>query len=308
MAPTIGIPRALLHHRNDKLWPTFFESLGCRTVLSPETNKEILARGTNLAVDESCLPLKILLGHVEALRGKCDSVMVPRLVSMRPGEKACVKYWGMYDICRNVFEDLDFITYSVDEAISDSERRAMFKLGSRFSRNPFKVRSAYDAAKRVQHEADSHAADNVISALDAPTDGLRVLVVAHSYNLHDALLGKPVTDFLSSEGVEVVTSDHFEGDRWADLGRSKLSPGMYWTYNAELLGSVDYCRDKVDGMVFLVTFPCGPDSLMIELARRKVTDVPLLVIVLDELQAEAGLRTRLESFVDIVRMRKGAAV
>ena len=30
-----------------------------------------------------------------------------------------------------------------------------------------------------------------------------------------------------------------------------------------------------------------------------------MVLVLDELQAEAGLQTRLESFVDILKMQKG---
>ena len=51
-------------------------------------------------------------------------------------------------------------------------------------------------------------------------------------------------------------------------------------------------------------FVCGPDSLVTELCSRTISEPPLITVVLDELQSEAGLRTRLESFVDIVRMHR----
>jgi predicted nucleotide-binding protein (sugar kinase/HSP70/actin superfamily) len=63
----------------------------------------------------------------------------------------------------------------------------------------------------------------------------------------------------------------------------------------------------VDGIVFVVTFPCGPDSLMAELCQRRTLGVPIVTLVLDELQGEAGLRTRLESFVDIIRAKRTIA-
>jgi len=59
----------------------------------------------------------------------------------------------------------------------------------------------------------------------------------------------------------------------------------------------------VDGIIFLVTFPCGPGSLANEVCQRRVKNVPVMSIILDELQGEVGLRTRLESFVDIIKMK-----
>lgn len=303
---TIGIPRSMLYHRNDVLWPTFLGSLGHETVVSAPTNRRVVDCGGSLAVDESCLPMKILLGHVDALRGRADAVLVPRYVSVDGDESMCVKYWASPDIARNVFDDVKVIDFSVDSSQGDTEERAMRRLGKELGGGYFAVRKAYAEARRLQDEADKKRQAEALARLEVPAD-MRVLVVAHSYNLRDEMLGKPITRFLENEGVDVVYSDAFEGPEWAARGR-ELSPGMYWTYNAELLGAVQHCRDKVDGIVFIVTFPCGPDSLMTELATRKISEVPTLVIVLDELQAEAGLRTRLESFVDIVRMRKGAAV
>jgi predicted nucleotide-binding protein (sugar kinase/HSP70/actin superfamily) len=44
-----------------------------------------------------------------------------------------------------------------------------------------------------------------------------------------------------------------------------------------------------------------------ELCQRKIKDIPIMTLVLDELQGEAGMKTRLESFVDIIKMKKGEA-
>ena len=38
--------------------------------------KEIIDNGKMLSVDESCLPSKIYLGHIKALLGKCDYILV----------------------------------------------------------------------------------------------------------------------------------------------------------------------------------------------------------------------------------------
>ena len=67
MGPTIGLPRSLLYHRYRVLWKAFFDGIGVETVESPPSNRVILDRGIRLAVDETCLPLKLLIGHVDAL-------------------------------------------------------------------------------------------------------------------------------------------------------------------------------------------------------------------------------------------------
>ena len=51
------------------------------------------------------------------------------------------------------------------------------------------------------------------------------------------------------------------------------------------------------------TFPCGPDSLVNELLIRKIKDIPTINILIDEQNANTGLETRLESFIDIIKER-----
>lgn len=65
-------------------------------------------------------------------------------------------------------------------------------------------------------------------------------------------------------------------------------------------------RKEIDGVVFLVSFACGPDSLISELIMRdmKVVGLPFLEITMDEHSGEAELLTRIESFVEMVRRKK----
>ena len=99
----IGIPRALLFFRYHVLWDIFFSQLGCKVILSPATNRQILADGVNLAIDENCLPVKLLLGHINYLKDKADYILVPRLVTLAKHEESCNKFMGLYDIATNIF-------------------------------------------------------------------------------------------------------------------------------------------------------------------------------------------------------------
>ena len=85
---------------------------------------------------------------------------------------------------------------------------------------------------------------------------------------------------------------------------SKISPSLYWKYNQNLINGLLEYISKVDGVIYLSTFPCGPDSLANELTMRKIKDKPSINIILDEQEMGAGLYTRLESFIDILEQNK----
>lgn len=304
--PTIGIPRALLYHKYGVLWAAFFRALGHPLVVGPPTNVRILETGASLAVDETCLSVKIYLGHALAVAERADLMLVPRIVSLGKKEETCVKLWATCDLVATALPDVRILEYTVDVRGGRREMAAWMRLGqdlghakSRILRAYLRARAEHSAHLRRKVQAQRRLMSRIAS-------GPRVLLVAHEYNLYDAVMGAPIAEYLTSLGVEVLTSDAFPSRRTRALSR-RMSRSLYWTYNRELLGAVEYCRDKVDGIIVLVTFPCGPDSLVAELCQRRVKDVPLMVVILDELQGEAGLRTRLESFVDILDMRTAAS-
>lgn len=303
---TIGLPRALLYHKNRLLWPEFFRALGHEVVVSPPTNRLLLERGVSHAIDESCLPLKIYLGHVEWLASRCDKVLVQRVESLRKRETCCVKFLATYDIVRNAIPEADVLEYTLDIPKGLTEKRELVRLGRALGAGAWEARTAHRKARRAQDAADAADARKQRETLEAGDGRLKILLASHAYNSHDALLGEPIARYLASLDVDVVYAEAAE-PRTARRLAERMSPSLYWTYNKEILGAVLEMRDRLDGVIFLVTFPCGPDSLVTELCHRKIEGLPLASVVLDELQAEAGLRTRLESFVDVIRMRKRAA-
>ena len=95
-------------------------------------------------------------------------------------------------------------------------------------------------------------------------------------------------------------------DRKEALRQSvRVSPTIKWEMSRELLGSIQMHKSKVDGLILMSAFPCGPDSMVNEMIIRKFPDIPILNIVMDNQDGTAGLETRLESFTDILKLKRG---
>ncbi len=54
----VGIPRCIFHYETGAFFQRFFENLGVKVILSPETNRSIFLRGKQKMIDEFCFPLK----------------------------------------------------------------------------------------------------------------------------------------------------------------------------------------------------------------------------------------------------------
>lgn len=299
---TIGLPRAMLYYRYHVLWETFFRELEIKTVTSGETNRKMMQDGLNFSIDESCLPSKIFMGHVYALIGRCDYILVPRMASCEKKNDVCVKLNALYDIARNTFPDAAFLDYNIDAYNGYSEQKAFIQLGRRLGFSYLKSFIAYQKAKRAQKEADERKCF-LQSKLLEQNDKVKILVVSHAYNSHDRLIGYPIIKYIQSLGGVCVFPDAVR-QKECRKASERLSQTLSWIFNKEMLGAIKLLEPKVDGIILLTAFPCGPDSLVNELIIRKVTGVPVIHIVLDELQGEAGIQTRIESFFDVIHERK----
>lgn len=78
----VGIPRALIYYRYERLWNSFFTELGVNVKISENTTMQLFERGAQLATDETCLSYKLFLAHVESLLGECDYILLPRIATI----------------------------------------------------------------------------------------------------------------------------------------------------------------------------------------------------------------------------------
>ncbi len=300
----IGLPRAKLYYRYGILWRAFFQELGMETAVSDPTDRKILEQGTALAIDEACLSLKIYLGHVAALAGKCDYILVPRVSNFGRHRSMCTRFEALPDLVRNVFRDTDqkFLSYNVDVLLKKEEENAFLEMGRQLGCSSRAAKKAYKTAKKAEL---AHFRAGVQRQEELyKKDGMKILIAAHSYVMEDPYMGKTVTAYLRRSGVIPLRADLT--DRDAALKRSReLSPTCKWEINREILGGIALHREDADGIILLSAFPCGPDAMVNELIARRVKGIPLLNLVLDSQTGTAGVETRLESFIDIIRFKEG---
>jgi len=317
MGVRVGIPRALLYYHYYPGWEAFFRALGAEVVLSDETTKAILDRGVRDAVDEACLPVKLYLGHLANLRDKgVDCIFVPRIVSVERKRYLCPKFLGLPEIARHCVPGLPEL---LDLEINVYERyhkskQGLEELASRFGYKKQAGRLALQEAKVAQkaYEArlrQGYTPQDVFSGREKKENGrVKVAVLGHAYNLNDPYTSMGLLEKLREMGAEVITTEMLLPEE-IKRGNDFLQKDIFWTFGKELLGAALHllAEGSIQGIVLVVSFGCGPDSLICELVERiyrREKTVPLLMLTLDEHTGQAGIVTRLEAFMDMLRWRE----
>ena len=155
------------------------------------------------------------------------------------------------------------------------------------------VKDAYEYSKIKSFKLKKHKILNNLKNLRS--NNKKILLVGHSYNMYDNLIGKPIINMLKKMNIEIIYSDlFFESDE-----SREYTNGLYWKYSKESISSISKSIDKIDGIIFLSVFPCGLDSLVNELVVRKLNK-PYINLIIDDIESSGGIETRLESFVDII--------
>jgi predicted nucleotide-binding protein (sugar kinase/HSP70/actin superfamily) len=298
---TVGIPKAFLYYRYHILWDIFFKELGCTVIVSGDTDSGILKNGIKASIDENCLPLKLYLGHIHSLLDSCDYILVPRFGSFKRNEELCVRFFGLYDLVRNTYADAELLTYNLDVQNRKTELSGFMGMGRVLGKSPVRTYRAYQRAKRGQALYDRERTE--AQAVRLRDTKPKVLIASQPYVIHDKFFGEPITGMIEGYGGVVIFSDMCDREECAKRS-AEISNDLYWTMNKEIIGSITSHKDKVDGIIVITAFPCGADSLINELVMRKVREVPIIQLLLDEQQSQTGLQTRIESFMDILHERK----
>ncbi|MBI2303532.1 MAG: hypothetical protein HYU86_02130 [Chloroflexi bacterium] len=322
---TVGIPQALLYYQYYPMWKTFFQHLGAQVVTSPPTTRGTVTSGSARVVAETCLPVKVFCGHVISLVGKCDYVFVPSIRSIERDAYNCSKFLGLPDVVKAVVPECPPLL-DPDIDISKEGKRgfylAIYALARRFTWNPLKVKEAAEAAWQCHMRFQSQTREEGITlscALSRMEDGMpsdeegvnpssaTIALIGHPYVLYDEYINHRFLQRLRQLGAQVVTPEMAQIQE-LDRGVTRLIGKPYWTYEDEVTGAGGHYLDsQVDGVIAIIAFGCGPDSVMIDVVKRYAQRVskPFMAITIDEHTAEAGLVTRLEAFMDMLRRRQG---
>lgn len=293
---TIGVPRGLFNQYHN-FWKYYFEKLGIKLIFSKETDRKIIDLGMTYANDEMCMSLKTFLGHIAYLQDKCDYILIPRIENYGRNDQMCTNFTSIYDIAKNIFSK-PILNYNIDYVKKQTELKGLIQIGVYLGKTKKECQKAYELARIKDSKDKKRMYIDEYNKLNS--NKKKVLLVGHNYVCHDLLIGEPISNYLKKQGYEVLFSDSFPTDVTNKLSHS-ICHYLYWKSNKELVGAIELCKEKVDGIILLSTFPCGPDSLVNELVLRRVK-MPILHLVVDDINSFTGIETRLESFLDILQV------
>ena len=325
----IGIPRALSYYNFFPFWYGFFTDLGIEIVLSDKTTKQTMSIGSSMVVPETCLPVKVYVGHVLNLLDKgVDKIFVPSLQSILPKIYNCSKIRGLPDLIRNVIKrDFTMVEATLDKSEKNQglyeflmEIAAYFDITDlervkKASKNGWKVYNNFQVMSRSgvpYKKALASALENkVVIASNPKSYPINIALIAHGYNLYDERVSMKIFEKLEKLDVRVFTAEQLTLEQMKE-GMNSMRSRLYWANEYEITGaSAHYLQDRnIDGLITINAFGCGPDSLMLERIARysRKSNKPILHLSIDEHTGEAGFVTRIEAFVDMLYRKKRSKI
>lgn len=325
----VGIPRALSYYDFFPFWYGFFKDLNIEVILSDATTKKTMSEGALLVVPETCLPIKVYTGHILNLLDKgIDKIFVPCIQSIAPKIYNCSKIRGLPDLIRNVVKrPFTMIEATLDKSEKDAglydflkEIAAYFGISDmerikKASKQAWKVYNNFHVMTRSgvpYNKALKCIIENkVIIADNTKTYPINIALIAHGYNLYDERVSMKIFEKLEKLDAKVFTSLNLTREQMQE-GINSINSKLYWANEYEITGAAaHYIKDKkIDGIITINAFGCGPDSLMIERIYKyaRKLNKPILTLSIDEQTGEAGFVTRLEAFVDMLYRKKRSQI
>lgn len=312
----VAMPRALLFHELFPFWRAFFSALGADIVLSRETNPEIVKQMQEHAVVETCVPAKLVFGHVrDLLDADADVLFLPSIMTaedIAPGQSHT-------QVCPVIAASSQLVAAHVDAAAHGKRvlalplhlsperlrRQELDAFAPVLGVSKRRIRAADAVAMAAQREFKGALRRAGDAALALPRDGLPgVVVVGRSYNTCDLGACQDLPLKLRKMGVLPIPMDYLPLD---SVDISARYADMYWRSGQKILAAATIVTgDPRLHAIYLTNFDCGPDSFLLSFFRRVMGGKPFLELEMDDHTADAGIITRCEAFLDSLDLRATA--
>jgi len=276
-------------------------------VLSDKTNKQMIRRGLEAVVAETCYPIKLTHGHIIDLQDKgVEAMLIPSFINMvQEGDKwdrcvACPYVQSMPYIARAAFPGLrviapsvnfrrghDYIAKELKEELRDY-RISLRRIKSALKKAQAEQKKFYDWTKaRGREFLDSLGEDDHAIAM-----------VSRPYNGCDVGLNLELPEKLRNLGVVLIPNDFLP---IGDVDISSDWPNMYWRSGQRIMSAGEVVReDPRLNALYITNYGCGPDAFIGKYFHDIMGEKPYLQLEVDEHSADAGAITRCEAFLDSI--------
>ena len=309
----IGFNRSFLVNSYYPLYSTFFAEIGFEPFLSDRPTQE----GIDSRNAAFCFPAELSHGFFHALLSADDPpayIFLPHFKSVPANDNPVNS-----QVCPFVQGEPFYLQTTFQEKLAELEKRGTKVLSPLIHLNAGLAKAGkplVDTAvqigirrkdalkafqKALQQQKTCMAAMKTIGRqtlmdLEVDSEQIGVVIFGRPYNAYvdEAHMGIPHK--LASRGVTVIPLD------FLDVANEHSKRHMYWGMGQLILSAARIVKSNPSLFgTYITNFSCGPDSFLIGYFRDIMQDKPSLTLELDSHTADAGLETRIEAFLDIVR-------
>jgi len=311
----MGINLSLMTYTLLPLYEGFFRSLGYETVLPDGIDPE----GCLMEGAAFCWPMEQAHGTLKSLLAKKpDAVFLPHVKAFPvPGgdevRVSCPFVQSEPYTLRAAFpqlSEMEVLSPVMDMTGGYEAAQAEFiEIGKRLGHGAREARHAFEIGVKAQkafHEACREAGKKALEEAEASPDSFSIVLFGRPYNALSSMGNMGIPKKFASRGYRVIPLD------FLPVGPESSQDNMYWASGQWILKAARYVK-KHDRLfaAYITNFSCGPDSFLINYFRDIMGQKPSLTLELDSHTADAGVDTRIEAFIDVVKryddmVRRGA--
>ena len=311
-APVIGLNKSFLVNSFFPLYRHFFSSLGFRILTSDNLQQDGIERKRA----PFCYPAEIAHGFFSGLlRERPDYLLLPQINGLYV-EKGCrdsttcpivqaePHYLAGAFKDHEVFSSLKasgrVLTPVIDFSRGYAKAGKVFSdLAATLGCGRRQARRAYAEAVIVQERIQGETAEagrQFLHELEEDPERYGIALFGRPYNAFVSEANMGIPHKFATRGVPIIPVNFLPID-----GES-LRDDMYWSSGQTLLKGASFVErhPQLFGC-YITNFSCGPDSFLVGYFSRIMGRKPFLILELDSHVADAGLETRIEAFMDIVR-------
>lgn len=316
---TVGIPRVLNMYENYPFWFTFFNELGFKVVLSPQSSAQIYSLGIESIPSESvCYPAKLVHGHIMWLiKQGIDFIFYPSI----PYERNETPDANNHFNCPIVTSYSENIKNNVEEIgeknirfmnpfmpldnIDALLKRLCEEIGPAFDIPKKEITTACQKAWLELENAHMDIQEKGEEALNflRENDMKGIVLAGRPYHI-DGEINHGIPELITSYGFAVLTEDSI-----AHLAEAErpLIVSDQWMYHSRLYRAAQYVKahDNLE-LIQLNSFGCGLDAVTTDQVKDILTGSGKLYTCLkiDEVSNLGAARIRIRSLIAAIKMRE----
>lgn len=310
-AIVVGLNRSFQINTLYPMFYTFFSELGCKVVM-PE---EVRQSGIDKGMTSYCLSAQVALGMFEdLLLKKPDVIFLPQIKEMKVSEEKeyRIEYQttcmfvqgepfyqratflkGMKNPPKMLTPMLNFMTGY------DAEEKTFINIAKELGFSEKEGREAHKKAVEAQlkfFKGLKEEGRKILAELEKNPDKIAVVLFGRPYNAFADETNKGVPFKFASRGIEIIPYDflpyeyepNYRNTYW-EMGQRIIKAARIVKRHPQLFGC------------YLTNFLCALDSIMVQHFRDLMGSKPSLTLEIDSHTADAGINTRIEAFMDVIK-------